>query len=115
MRALLALALLLTACGETAPATNETATATANTAAPAGYSQLQQRVVDLPQGQRDGVLLRAIRDGNAPCQGVAESLRQPDQDGQPLYVARCTDGPVYAITVDRNGTAVVTRVSGERR
>jgi hypothetical protein len=115
MRALIALPLLLAACGEQAATTNETATVNSAAAAPAGYSPLQQRMVDLPQRQLDGVLLRAIRDGDAPCQGVTESKRQADQDGQPLYVARCNDGPVYAITVDRQGVAVVTRVSADRR
>ncbi|HEX8389280.1 MAG TPA: hypothetical protein VF636_09700 [Sphingomonas sp.] len=106
--------ILLAACQQS-PEAGGNAAAAANASAPAGYSEVQQRVVSLPAQQRYGVLLRAIRDGNAPCQGVAEEIRQADQEGNPAYVARCTDGPVYAIVVDRNGVAQVTRVSAERR
>ncbi|PAX08243.1 hypothetical protein [Sphingomonas lenta] len=112
MRTLVLLPLALAACQQQ-PA--ETAATTNNTAAPAGYSAVQQRTLDLPEEQRRAVFLRAIRDGDAPCQGVTEAPRQPDQDGNPVFAAICTDGPVYAIALDRNGVAQVTRVSGERR
>lgn len=112
MRTIVLLPLALAACQQQ-PA--ETVATTNNTAAPVGFSTVQQRVVDLPEESRRGVFLRAIRDGDAPCQGVTEAMRQADQGGNPVYVATCTDGPVYAIAVDRNGVAQVTRVSGERR
>lgn len=88
---------------------------TGGNAVAAGFSPTQAKLVGLSQAQQQGVFLRAIRDGNTPCQGVSESHRQSDQDGDPVFVARCTDGPVYGIVVSRDGVAQVTRVSSERR
>ena len=116
MRAIILLPFALAACQQTSDATGETAGEnTANAVEAVGDSELQRRVVELPQAQQNGVFLRAIRDGNAPCQGVTESHRQPDQDGNPVFVARCADGPTYAIAVNRAGVAQVTRVSPDRR
>lgn len=109
-----ALILALAACQQ-APAGDNAAAPANATATPAGLSDLQQRVVGLSQGQRDAVLFRAIRDGDAPCQGVAEAHRQEDVDGNPVYAAVCTDGPAYAIAIGRDGVAQVTRVSPDRR
>lgn len=111
MRALILLPLALAACGQAA---DTNTTAAANTAAPAGFTAVQQRVVDLSPQLRDGVLFRAIRDGDAACQGVAETTRQADQDGRPVWAARCTDGPAYLIAIGPDGTAQVTKVSGDR-
>ena len=116
MRAIILLPLALAACQQASNGTGETAGEnTANAVEAVGYSNLQRRVVELPQAQQQVVFLRAIRDGNAPCQGVTEAHRQPDQDGNPVFVALCTDGPAYAIAVNRAGVAQVTRVSPDRR
>lgn len=114
MRALFLLPLTLAACQQPADG-NAAGENTASVTAPAGFSSPQRRLIALSAAQQQGVLLRAIRDGEAPCQGVTESTRQPDQDGNPVFVARCTDGPVYALAIDRNGVAQVTRVSADRR
>lgn len=113
MRPLILLPLALAACQQqpTETAGNNAADATA----PIGMGPSQLRLIELPEGQQHGVFLRAIRDGNAPCQGVTESHRQPDVDGNPVFSVRCTDGPAYTIAVDRNGTALVTKVSADRR
>lgn len=111
MRALILLPLALAACqGGAEEAANDTAAATG----PVGMTPIQLRVAELPPAQRNGVLLRAIRDGAAPCQGITDANRQPDQDGKPVFAARCGDGPVYVIAVDRNGIARVTRLSDNR-
>ena len=110
MRALILLPVLLAACGE------RTETAPAPTAAPKrAFSNVQNRVLSLTDAQRHGVFLRAIRDGDKPCQGVAEDVRQDDQGGNPVWVARCTDDHAYAIAVDRNGVAQVATLSAQRR
>lgn len=102
--------LALAACQQAETAGNNTA----DVVGPIGMSPVQLRLVELPPAQQNGVFLRAIRDGNAPCQGVTESHRRADVDGNPVYSARCTDGPAYTIAVDRNGTALVTKVSADR-
>lgn len=112
MRPVFLLPLMLAACNQPSDTSTPANTASAE---PAGFSNLQQAVVDLPEEQRLGVFLRAIRDGDAPCQGVTEATRQPDQDGRPVYVARCTDGPIYAVAISAEGVAQVTRLSPERR
>jgi hypothetical protein len=111
MRRLILLSFLLAGCGETAETGSNVAT---NSAAPAGYSAVQQRVIGLSPQLRDGVLFRAIRDGAAACQGVAEAAREADQDGRPVWSARCSDGPAYLIAIGPDGVAQVTKVSGER-
>lgn len=113
MRPLILLPLALAACQQQPAETPMNNTAAA--AEPAGFSDVQQRLVDLPEEQRHAVFLRAIRDGDAPCQGVADATRQPDQGGNPVYTARCVDGPIYALAIDATGTAQVTRLSPERR
>ncbi len=108
MRALILLPLALAACGEAAD------TNAAVAAAPAGLTAVQRRVVDLSPQLRDGVLFRAIRDGGAACQGVAATAREAEQDGRPVWSARCTDGPAYLIAIGGDGVAQVTKVSAER-
>ena len=112
MRVPILLPLALAACAQAAD-TNTTAAA-ANGAAPAGPAAVQKRVVDLSPQLRDGVLFRAIRDGGAECQGVSATAREADQDGRPVWSARCTDGPAYLIAIGRDGVAQVTKVSGDR-
>lgn len=95
----------LGACGAA-----DTSNQAAQSAQPEGYSPTQQKVVDLPEKQRFGVLFRAIHDGGAPCQSVVQEVRQPDRNGVPSYVARCQDGPHYAVAIAANGMAEVTRL-----
>ena len=78
---------------------------------PTALTEVQRRVVDLPQQQRFGVFIRAIRDGGAPCQQVVQEIRQPDHQGSPLYAVRCEDGPRYAIAIDGKGIALVTKLN----
>ena len=110
MRVLI-LPLALAACGQAA---DTNTTAVANSAAPAGLTAVQKQVVDLSPQLRDGVLFRAIRDGGAECQGVSATAREADQEGRPVWSARCTDGPAYLIAISPNGVAQVTKVSGDR-
>lgn len=74
-------------------------------------NSIQQQVVNMAAPQRYGVLLRAIRDGGAPCQGVVREERQPDRGDDPLFVAHCVDGPSYAVTIADDGVAEVTRLN----
>jgi len=106
---MLASAVLMAGC-EAAETNNAAAIATEAASQPAGYTQTQQKVVDLPDRLRHGVLFRAILDGGAPCQGIVKDIRQPDRAGAPLYVAQCKDGPQYAVAIAPSGMAEVTRL-----
>jgi hypothetical protein len=65
-------------------------------------------VAALPTGQRNGVLIRAIRDATFDCQGVVESHRKGEgPSGGPMYVARCQGDKYYGVVFDRGGTAQV--------
>lgn len=105
----LAGAALMSGCGS-AETNNAAAVAPQAALQPVGYTQTQQKVVDLPDRLRHVVLIRAIRDGGAPCQGVVKDIRQPDRGGAPFYVAQCQDGPQYAVAIAPSGMAEVTRL-----
>jgi hypothetical protein len=99
----------LAACGS-APdkaATNQTADST----------DYLKRMAELNENERDGVLLRAIRDADRPCQGVQRSVPAPAvEGGPPAWVATCEDGGEWLVAVGANGVATVTggRDQGQR-
>lgn len=66
-------------------------------------------VARLPVGQRNGVFIRALRDGNLDCQGVAQSAPAPDV-GVGAWRVQCVDGRKHLIQVLNNGTVDI--VSG---
>lgn len=92
---------LLAACGE-GPA-NETPPP-ADTSNGMNY---QAAVLELPDRQRNVVMVRAILDAGVPCQGVTKSVRVRDFEGAPTWAATCTDGRQHLITLSRDGTARV--------
>jgi len=102
---LLTLPLMLAACGGSGG--RDTG---GNTAAPAALTEVQQQVINMNEGQRNGVLLRAILDGGEECQGVSRSKRLPDNEGRPTWGARCGDGPAFQIAIGPDGVARVTRM-----
>ena len=62
----------------------------------------------LPAGQRDGVLLRAIRDAGRDCQQVTSSQAIPNIAGAPAWAATCTGGGVWVVAFNPGGVATVT-------
>lgn len=91
----------LAACGSP-PAT------TANEAIPAAPpTKVQQQVIAMPDGQRRGVLLRAIVDAGQQCQGVTGAVRN-GEGMPPTYVAHCGDGSNWNVVIGPDGTARVT-------
>lgn len=81
--------------------------AATNTAAPAAAAPQEDyvaRVRALPEGQRNGVLFRAIRDGGRECQGVTRS----EAAAEAAWVATCDDGGQWVVALARDGTATVT-------
>jgi enoyl reductase-like protein len=90
---------LLAACGS--PARE----ATTNVAAADDYVA---RIRALPAGQRDAVLLRAIRDAGNACQQVTASAAIPAVAGAPAWQARCDNGPSWIVAFNPGGVATVT-------
>jgi hypothetical protein len=113
-----ALALLLGACGGSGSGAEGAngAKLTNNVAATAqpGGSDAQARVKALPDAQRNGVLIRAIRDANLACQQVTESSLSQTSNKVPVYFATCEDGAVYAVALADDGTATVQPVTPAR-
>ena len=99
--AMLAAALLpLAACGQSGT------TATNNITVPEnGYTE---RMAALTEGERNGVLFRAIRDGGRDCQGVTRSQSIDPVQGQPAWVATCDNGGEWLVVLNNDGIATVT-------
>ena len=95
-----ALALPLAGCG---PASEPVATT--NTTTPDDYVA---RVKALSPGQRDGVLLRAVRDAGRDCQQVTKSEAIPDVMGAPAWTATCDNGGIWVVALNPGGVATVT-------
>ena len=109
--------LLLAACGGGGGAGNNGATLTNNVAAAAqgaGANDAQARVAALPEGQRNAVLIRAIRDANLVCQQVTQSSHSQTANNVPVYTATCEDGAVYAVAIANDGNATVQPVTPAR-
>ena len=69
------------------------------------------RVQALPEGQRRGVLFRAIRGGTAgaSCQGVTKTEAvAPDASGRPGWRVTCDEGGRFFVSLSDDGTAEVT-------
>lgn len=98
--AIVALALPLVACGQ------GTEPAATNTSAPA--DDYARRIAALPPGQRDGVLLRAIRDANQDCQQVTRSQPIDPIAGAPAWAATCDGRGTWVVALNPGGVATVT-------
>ncbi|HEU0067035.1 MAG TPA: hypothetical protein VFQ57_07340 [Sphingomonas sp.] len=96
---LLPFALALAACGSQDTAANALV---ANAAGGADYAA---RVRALAEGQRDAVLLRAIRDAGQPCQQVVRSTPSTDPAA---WAASCDDNSQWLVVFNADGTATVS-------
>ena len=91
-------ALLLAGCGQpSAPAPAPTQTAS-------GYVA---KVRALSARQRDGVLLRAIRDAGRDCQGVIAQTPAETAGGSAAWLATCDDKVQWVVVIADDGTATV--------
>lgn len=97
----LALLLPLMACGEV----RQDAATTNITVPDNGYSA---RMAALNEGERNGVLFRAIRDADRPCQGVTRSEPLDPVQGKPAWLATCDDDSQWLVVMGNDGIATVT-------
>lgn len=70
-------------------------------------SNYTAEVIALPEGQRNAVFFRAIRDARLSCQGVTGSEQIAAIGGKPTWRARCDDGVAHLIQVMPDGTVNV--------
>lgn len=94
-----ALAVLLAACQNNAPEPRNEAAA--------GAQSVQNELAALPEGQRNAVFIRAIRDANQDCQHVESSTLVGEHQGFPLWSARCDGGRTFTIAIGNAGEAQV--------
>ena len=95
----LALALALAACG------GERRDEVANQPEANDTVDVANQLAALPEGQRNGVFIRAIRDAGEDCQHVVASSRAGEYQGMPVWSAQCDGGGSWTIVVTRDGTA----------
>lgn len=80
---------------------------TTNIQVPTGGYQAELEA--MPEGQRNAVFIRAIRDADLErtCQGVESSTQEAATSGSPTWRARCTDGSEWLIIIGGAGIAQV--------
>ena len=99
-------ALSLSACGGgSAPPSEQNDAAAMNATGPDGLNY-QAEVASLPMGQRNGVFIRALRDGGLECQGVTASIPAEDM-GAGAWRVRCTDNRAHLIKIAPDGNASI--------
>ncbi len=81
--------------------------APANKAAGAGEEDFQARILAMPEGQRNGVFIRAIRDARQSCQGVDSSAPAAPVRGRPVWTAICQGGESYTLVILPGGNVQV--------
>ena len=97
----LAFSASLAACGSQPAETSANATGNAvdNTA---------NQLASLPEGQRNAVFIRALRDANQPCQHVDSSESLGQYRGYPVWRAHCDNGATnWTIVITADGTAQI--------
>lgn len=100
-RAILGAALaVLAACspaGEPAQPSNEAQAAV----------DYRQQLEAMPEGQRNAVFIRAIRDARLDCQHVESSAAAGEYRGMPVWNVRCSGGGNWTIVVPASGVAQI--------
>ena len=77
--------------------------------------EYQARLQALPEGQRNAVFVRALRDAGRDCQGVVSSAFQGPLRGRPTWTARCDDGVGWVIIIGKTGIAEVVNLEEAER
>ena len=72
-----------------------------------GPEAVENQLESMPEGQRNGVFIRAIRDAGQDCQHVESSERAGEHRGYPVWNATCAGGGTWTIVITDNGIAQV--------
>jgi hypothetical protein len=107
--------LMLAACGTGTPAADTAGNAVAGNAATASDGGYAARIEALTPRLRQGVFLRAIRDGGEECQEVTEEYGIAPIEGKPAWAVTCDRSTRWVIAIDKSGTAIVTKASPASR
>lgn len=95
---LAALAAFTAACNDSQPvATGPTSNEAANA----------ERIAAMPEGQRNAVFIRAIRDAGLGCQHVEASQRAGSYEEYPVWNAECTGGGRWTIVITPSGAQII--------
>lgn len=108
--AVMAAALPLAACGSHETANNSAAAATMN-GTEMSADTLGAKIRALPEGQRRGVLFRAIRDAGpsgASCQSITAMKEAAATNGNPTWNAVCDGTTQWTIVLTADQSASVT-------
>ncbi|QXT34274.1 hypothetical protein KV697_10545 [Sphingomonas sanguinis] len=108
--AVMAAALPLAACGSHETANNSAAAATTN-GTEMSADTLGAKIRTLPEGQRRGVLFRAIRDAGpsgASCQSITAMKEAAATNGNPTWNAVCDGTTQWTIVLTADQSASVT-------
>ncbi|WP_343526143.1 hypothetical protein [Sphingomonas sp.] len=109
--AVLVTALPLAACGSSTEAGNNSAAQVTTNGTEMSADALGAKVRALPEGQRRGVLFRAIRDAGpsgATCQSVTAMKEIAPVNGNPTWNAVCDGTTQWTIVLTADTSASVT-------
>lgn len=73
----------------------------------AGPDNVQNALEAMPESQRNGVFIRAIRDAGEECQHVESSVPAGEHQGFPVWNATCSRGGTWTIVIMNGGVAQV--------
>ena len=102
-----ALILALPGCGDETPEPGNQITVP-------GPADVQQRIETMPEGQRNAVFLRAIRDAGQDCQHVETSAPAGEHQGFPVWTATCDGGGTWTILIGNDGVAQILNAAEAR-
>ena len=95
-----ALIATLAGCGDTTP-DNESQIEVP------GPQPYQEELKAMPEAARNATFIRAIRDAGQACQHVESSSFVGEEQGFPVWEARCTESGVWKIMIQNDGVAQV--------
>ncbi|MDB5697957.1 MAG: hypothetical protein JWN69_761, partial [Alphaproteobacteria bacterium] len=101
--------LLLGGCGRGGPQAQQAQGSAPQ--APDAQRDFQARLAAMPEGERNAVFIRAVRDAGSDCQHVGSSTYQGISAGAPTWVATCDDGNNWVVMIGSNGSAQVIKGS----
>lgn len=83
-----------------------------NTAQPApnttnASENVATKVASLPENERNGVFLRAIRDADISCRDVTKAEQIEATAGTPTWRAQCEEGDAHLVLIEPDGSAKV--------